>query len=102
MGTALFDNYTYLHFAVGVVIYYFGIKLLPWVVIHTAFEVGENTDIGMNFINKCLPFWPGGKTQADSLTNSIGDTIGAVLGWLSASYLDSLVGKGKIYANYFS
>tara|TARA_B110000908_G_scaffold12629_1_gene14717 strand:+ start:9110 stop:9268 length:159 start_codon:yes stop_codon:yes gene_type:complete len=50
----------------------------------------ENSDVGMNFINKRLLFWPGGKDSRDSLTNSTGDTIGAMLGWLSASYINNL------------
>ena len=50
----------------------------------------ENTPQGINFINKYLVFWPGGKDYPDSAINSIGDTIFASIGWLSAEYLDKL------------
>jgi hypothetical protein len=44
----------------------------------------------MNFINNYLVVWPGGKSQVDALINIVGDTIGTLLGWLSAYYLDKL------------
>ena len=43
--------------------------------------------MGMNIINKYITFWPGGKPRADTIINSFGDTIGAVIGWISAYYL---------------
>ena len=97
MGYKLFDQYTYLHFAVGIVVYFWNISLIYWVILHTIFEFLENTQIGMNLINKYIVFWPGGKPKSDSIINSIVDTFGAVLGWLSAYYLDKL---GKRYKWY--
>jgi hypothetical protein len=44
--------------------------------------------MGMNIINKYIVFWPGGKPKSDSIINSVGDTFGAIIGWLSAYYLD--------------
>jgi len=35
-----------------------------------------------------MVFWPGGKPYAYSKINSVGDTIGALLGWASAYGLD--------------
>ena len=87
MGVKLFDKYTYLHFAVGIVVYFFDISILQWIVLHTIFEIIENTPMGMNIINKYITFWPGGKPSADTIINNIGDTIGAVIGWISAYYL---------------
>ena len=87
MGVKLFDKYTYLHFAVGIVVYFFDISILQWIVLHTIFEIIENTPMGMNIINKYITFWPGGKPRADTIINSFGDTIGAVIGWISAYYL---------------
>ena len=51
----------------------------------------------MNAINKYVKFWPGGKPCPDSLINNIGDTIGTILGWLTAYYLDNM---GKKYGWY--
>ena len=93
MGNYLFDQYTFLHFSVGVVVYYWGVSLPTWIMAHVLFEIVENTKIGMLLINKYFVFWPGGKPKADSITNIIGDNIGAVLGWLVARYLDKLGSK---------
>jgi len=89
MGKYIFDQYTFLHFSVGVVVYYWGIDLKTWFFFHLLFEILENTPIGMNFINNYFPFWPGGKPESDSLINILGDNIGGILGWIVARYLDS-------------
>jgi hypothetical protein len=39
MGFQFFDQYTYLHFAVGIIVYFWNISLLKWVIFHTVFEV---------------------------------------------------------------
>ena len=90
MGFQFFDQYTYLHFAVGIIVYFWNISLLNWVIFHTVFEILENTQMGLNIINQYIVFWPGGKQKSDTIINNIGDTVGAVLGWLSAYYLDKL------------
>lgn len=97
MGFQFFDQYTYLHFAVGIIVYFWNISLLNWVIFHTVFEILENTQIGLNIINQYIVFWPGGKQKSDSIINNIGDTVGAVLGWLSAYYLDKLGNNYKWY-----
>ena len=96
MGNQLLDQYTYLHFASGITAYYWNIKLKDWIIIHTIFEILENTQMGMHLINK-FKYWPGGKPYADNITNIMGDTIGALIGWLSAYFLDNL---GKQYNWY--
>ena len=88
MGTKFADNYSLLHFAVGVIFYFFNIDVFTSVVVHIIFEYLENTETGMKFINNCLPFWPGGKSYRDSLINSIGDTVFFALGWLVAWYVN--------------
>ena len=98
MGYLYFDQYTYLHFAVGIVVYFWNISLLNWVILHTIFEFLENTQMGVNIINQYIVFWPGGKPKSDTIINSVGDTFGAVVGWLSAYYLDKLGNNYKWYA----
>ena len=61
MGKYLFDQYTYLHFATGIIAYFWGVDLVTWTVIHILFELVENTVVGMKIINDYMPFWPGGK-----------------------------------------
>ena len=90
MGTKLMDRFSYLHFSVGVIFYYWKIGLIPSLILHTVFEVLENTEFGMNIINNYITLWPGGKPHADTFTNNVGDTIFFILGWLSAQYINSL------------
>ena len=84
MGLQLFDQYTYLHFAVGIIAYFWNISLVDWFVLHSIFEFVENTQMGINIINKYIVFWPRGKPKPDSIMNRLGDTSGAILGWVSA------------------
>lgn len=97
MGSFLFDQYTYLHFSVGVVAYFWNISLFHWFILHSIFEILENTSFGMYFINNYIFFWPGGKPKADTIINNIGDNIGAVLGWLSAFYIDKFANQYGLY-----
>lgn len=91
MGQNIFDQYTFLHFSVGVVMYFIGFSLVSTIILHVIFEFAENTTEGINFINNYLSwFWPGGKEVPDSHLNSIGDTIGVIAGWLAAKYLDDM------------
>lgn len=94
MGILIFDQYTLLHFATGVIAYFVGMRLGMWLLLHAIFEFTENTEIGMRFINEYMTWWPGGKPHADSMINGLGDTIASIVGWLVASKLDS-VGKEK-------
>ena len=88
MGQYLFDQYTLLHFSVGIVAYFWGINLPTWAFGHILFEIIENTKLGMQFINNFLFFWPGGKPKADSFLNILGDNIFGISGWLVARALD--------------
>jgi hypothetical protein len=97
MGVFLLDQYTYLHFATGIIGYFWGISFSNFIILHTIFEFIENSDIGKNFINYYLTYWPGGKPYIDTHINILGDTIGALIGWLSAKILDQLGAKYHLY-----
>jgi hypothetical protein len=84
MGKEFLDAYSLLHFAVGVVARHWNVSLLVWIILHTVFEIVENTQIGMHWINTHIKAWPGGKPYADSLVNNLGDTVFAILGWWAA------------------
>jgi hypothetical protein len=89
MGLGFFDQYSLLHFAVGVVAYFWSISLFTTTLIHILFEFIENTAIGMNFINTYfIAWWPGGKTHPDNLLNRTSDTIFTGLGWIASYALD--------------
>ena len=83
MGKQLLDQYSLLHFACGVVAYFWGVRFSTWVAAHVAFEVLENCQLGMFFINQ-ISNWPGGKPSRDSLLNFVGDNVCAFAGWWCA------------------
>ena len=83
MGLYFTDKYSLLHFAVGIIVYYWNITFVTWFIIHIFFEYIENTNYGMKIINK-FSYWPGGKDHADSWINSLGDQFYALLGWTIA------------------
>ena len=97
MGRLLFDQYTYLHFASGVIAYFWNISLYYWIVFNIIFEFVENTTMGMDFINN-FKYWPGGKNYKDSVLNSVGDVFGSAVGWYSAH----LINQGGNYYRLFS
>jgi hypothetical protein len=96
MGDLLFDQYSLLHFSVGVIMYFWNISLINGFLLHLMFEVLENTTLGMSLINKYIIHkgyfsWPGGKNKADSYINSlVGDNLAFVIGWILSYYLDIL------------
>lgn len=92
MGLLLIDQYTLLHFVVGIVVYFWGVKFWVWTLIHIIFEYVENTAQGMRLINQ-IP-WPGGKTHADSIINRMGDISAGSLGWLVAHWVDRMWTEG--------
>jgi hypothetical protein len=89
MGLNIFDQFSILHFATGIISYFWGITLYATLIIHILFELFENTTYGMYFINTWITFWPGGKSNPDSLVNSISDTLFTSIGWIISYYLDT-------------
>lgn len=89
MGTYLFNQYTYLHFATGIIVYFWGVSFVWWFIIHSIFEWAENTTLGIKTINTLFTIWPGGKPGPDAFINIVGDSIGALLGWLTAFWIDT-------------
>jgi len=90
MGEKLVDQYSFLHFSVGAVAYYWDINLKNLIILHTIFEILENTVDGIKLINK-FKYWPGGKDKADSPLNMLGDTISVILGWFVAYIINNVV-----------
>lgn len=80
MGTEFTDKYSLLHFATGIIAYYWGVPIILWFVVHLLYEYLENTAPAMKIINK-IKMWPGGKDHADTTLNSVGDQFYGLLGW---------------------
>ena len=91
MGLYFADQYSLLHIAVGIIMYFWNFSLLSAFILHMLFELGENTKIGMTLINQ-LRYWPGGKPQSDSILNILGDNVFFVVGWGLAYGLDKMGG----------
>ena len=89
MGIHFTDKYSLLHFACGIVVYYWNVSFITWFILHLIFELVKNTEMGMHYIRK-VKLWPGGKSHADSWVNSTGDQFYSMLGWVTAYYLCSL------------
>ena len=91
MGLKAFDQYSLLHFSMGVVAYFWSISLVALLVIHIVFEYIENTQWGMNIINTYfIRWWPGGKPYPDNVLNQTSDVVCSAIGWLVSYYLDGL------------
>ena len=99
MGHNFADQYSFLHFSVGVVVYFWKLPLGWWFLVHSLFEFLENTDVGIRFINN-LPLWPGGKPGADSMINILGDTTFAMLGWIVAYSIDKMGHRLEWYKSH--
>ena len=102
MGYRLFDQYSVLHLAVGIVAYFWNVAFWPAFGIHMAFEIFENTKAGMRIINDYFVgtsflTWPGRKDNSDSLRNIIGDNIAFIAGYQLALFLDKMGKKNNWY-----
>ena len=103
MGYLFADQFTLLHFAVGVLAYFWYFQFWSAFGLHFLFEVVENTAMGMKFLNKYFPKnglfrWPGDKVAPDSLANFAGDNLSFAAGYLLAQFLDNLsTAKGWYY-----
>ena len=101
MGKYIFDQFSLLHFATGVIMFFWNISLKNTIIINVIFEILENSKIGMTFINKYLTIWPGGKPTSDSIINGVSDIIFAILGWNLAYKLDSYYYENILVINKY-
>lgn len=97
MGSNAIDQYSLLHFAVGIVAYFWGFSWQLLLVLHILFELVENTPQGMYFITTYISLWPGGKSKADSSINMISDIVVSIVGWYVARIADSFALDTHLY-----
>lgn len=93
MGKNILDQYSLLHFGVGIVAYFWGIPLYIWIILNILFEYIENTPFGVQFIDNYITIWPGGKKYPDSFINIISDIVFCIIGWLIAYYITKYYNK---------
>jgi hypothetical protein len=86
-----------LHFAVGILAYFWGVSAAMTFFLHVLFEYVENTQAGMEFINTYLLLWPGGKPYADSWQNSLSDTGMSMIGWSVSFLADKYSSERHLY-----
>ena len=87
MGFAYYDQYSLLHFASGVLAFFWGVSLEVWIVLNIIFEFIENSQNGYKFIKFKIKQWPGSKPYCDSKLNSVTDIIFGIIGYLIAKHL---------------
>ena len=97
MGKQVFDQYSLLHYAAGIVAYFWDIGAWKWFAFHMGFELIENSQFGIDFINTQLTWWPGGKPRADGFENIRGDNLSAMFGWWCAYELDGIGKRRRWY-----
>ena len=105
MGERFLDQYSFLHFCVGALAYFWQVSLKNAFIIHLLFEIMENTPTGVKLINKLFVSkngfgWPGAKSKPDSVINMVGDNVAFGLGWITASHLDTYGSKVEWYNTY--
>lgn len=97
MGKYMIDQYSLLHFAVGILAYFWGVSAFTTFILHVLFELAENTQLGMKFINEYFPLWPGGKPYADTYINQASDILMTMIGWYLSFYADKLSVERHLY-----
>ena len=102
MGDIIVDKYSFLHFIIGILFYAINIDFSSTFLLHTLFELFENSAKGITFIDTYFPFWPGGKRKADTMINTISDTILNMFGWGFGKILKSVYKIKKSYLLIFA
>ena len=97
MGQYVLDQYSLLHFAAGIIAYFWGFSALFTLVGHIVFELAENTQMGMKCINNYVSWWPGGKPRADSYINQLSDTLMTMIGWYLSQVADMYGQEKHLY-----
>lgn len=74
---AILDEWTFVHFAAGIVLSQTGFTALQTLVLHSITEAVENTEAGSNVLRSIG--WD--RSAMDSPVNIATDTISAMAGW---------------------
>lgn len=80
-----FDQWMWLHMAVGACAHWVGVKEGVYVSMHVVYELLSNTETGMEVLRE-IPFWPP-KEEKDEVLNMVGDPFWGWIGWRLAAKL---------------
>jgi hypothetical protein len=86
--SVLLDQYSYLHFASGITAYFIGFRLRTWFLLHLVVDLFENSSWGIQIIQQYLKLFLRPRYGSDPPLNIVMDNVIAILGWLSAYYLE--------------
>jgi len=84
----LADAHSLLHLSVGIIFRFWNIKLPLGIAIHLLFEYIEHTQpMGgeTTIVHRMMKWWPTDKENAESIFESLIDTIWFAIGWLVAN-----------------
>jgi hypothetical protein len=97
MGVFFTDQFSLLHFASGIIAYFWNLSFWIWFFLHLFYEILQNSSYGIWFINNIVKIWPGGKLGPDSYLNIIGDQFYGIIGWIFTYVYIQLFYKGVLY-----
>ena len=83
----MFSQYSLIHIALGLIIYFIKIPLLLATLVYGSFLLVYNHAEGNRLVHKFVPMWPGCK-RTDEYLPILGDVISFNAGWLTASAVD--------------
>jgi len=101
MGIKFTDQFSLLHFATGIIIYFWRVTFINWFILHLVYEIITNTKFGIYIINNYSQ-WPGGKLNYDTYLNIIGDQFWGMMGWIFAYLFILYVYEGKLDDTYLN
>ena len=94
----IIDRNTYLHFAAGIIAYYWGFTLIDWLILHILLDLFQRTKLGKKVTKIFARIWPEpSDLSSETYLNVLGDSAFAVLGWVSAYLLDKFLQKIGMY-----
>lgn len=90
-----YDQFSWAHLAAGIIVYYMGITFEQWFWLHLLFEIVENGSMSRKMAQKYIPKFGWDSPIQDTIINTIGDQVFAIIGWLIAYFVNTVLFKHK-------
>lgn len=85
--------HTPFHFISGVIAYYIGFPLIPFIILHILWEIVDNTRYFRDRSIKMFSWLPFLAYRLDTVYNSQTDNIFAILGWYTGKWISEHYSK---------